>query len=89
MLIGIDRPKLFSGPVVDHGREIPAAFERGGSGAFRSCSCHPEQEYERYGIAAYGRVTEGFGVTAAYKTTSDGKNTGEVDAYTFGLVLGL
>jgi len=48
-----------------------------------------EEEYERYGIAAYARIGDKLGVTAGYRTTSDGKNTGDVDAYTIGLVFNL
>jgi hypothetical protein len=48
-----------------------------------------EEEYQRYGISAYARLGDTFGLTAGYRTTSDGKNTGDVDAYTIGLVFNL
>lgn len=48
-----------------------------------------EEEYERFGLRAYAKINEKFGLTAGYYSTSDGKNTGDVDAYTFGLVFGL
>lgn len=48
-----------------------------------------EEEYVRFGLATYARLGENFGLTAGYRTTSDGKNTGDVDAYTLGLVFNL
>lgn len=48
-----------------------------------------EEEYERFGLRAFARINETFGLTAGYLTTSDGKNTGDVDAFTFGLVIGI
>jgi hypothetical protein len=48
-----------------------------------------EEEYDRYGVRAYARIHDRFGLTAGYLTTTDGKNTGEVDAYTFGIVFGM
>lgn len=48
-----------------------------------------EEEYTRYGVRAYARINERFGLTAGWLTTSDGRNTGDVDAYSFGLVFGL
>lgn len=47
-----------------------------------------EEEYERWGLRAYGRVNDTFGVTAGWLTTSDGKNTGDVEAFSLGLVFG-
>lgn len=48
-----------------------------------------EEEYQRFGLRAYGKLNERFGLTAGWLTTSDGKNTGDVEAYTIGLVFGL
>jgi hypothetical protein len=45
-----------------------------------------EEDYERIGIGAYVRITDWFGVTGSYKTTLDGKNTGDVDGFTIGTV---
>ena len=45
-----------------------------------------EEEYSRLGLSLYGRIVEGIGVTAGYRTTLDGKNTGDVDSWTIGLV---
>lgn len=47
-----------------------------------------EEEYERWGLRAYGRVNDTFGVTAGWLTTSDGKNTGDVEAFSLGVVFG-
>ena len=74
-------------------RQVRAASQGGidinevgvpGQGGFPST----EEEYERYGISAYARLGSGLGLTAGYRTTSDGKNTGDVDAYTVGIVYG-
>lgn len=48
-----------------------------------------EEEYERYGVRAYAKLNDRFGLTAGYLTTSDGKNTGDVDSYNIGIVFGL
>jgi hypothetical protein len=48
-----------------------------------------EEEYERYGVRAYAKINDKFGLTAGYLTTSDGKNTGDVDSYNVGIVFGL
>lgn len=48
-----------------------------------------EEEYERYGVRAYAKLKDSFGLTASYLSTSDGKNTGDVDAYSVGIVFGV
>jgi hypothetical protein len=45
-----------------------------------------EEEYERYGVRAYARWNEHFGLTAGYLETADGQNTGDVSAWSLGLV---
>lgn len=47
-----------------------------------------EEESDRIGISAYARLTRGFGLSAMWRTTTDGMNTGEADTYSFGLVYG-
>jgi len=47
-----------------------------------------EEDYTRLGLQVYARLNAGFGLSAGWRTTTDGKNTGEADAYTFGLVYG-
>ncbi len=47
-----------------------------------------QEEYSRYGLSAYARVAAGFGVTAMWRTTADGKNTGDADTFSLGLVFG-
>jgi len=47
-----------------------------------------EEEYERYGVRAYGHLNESFGLTAGWFTTTDGKNTGDVEAFSIGIVFG-
>ena len=46
-----------------------------------------EEEYQRVGLGLYWRIDDRFGLTAGYRTTLDGKNTGDVEGYSFGLVL--
>lgn len=48
-----------------------------------------EEEYTRYGLRAYAPIGESFGLTAGYFSTSDGRNTGDVDAWSLGLVFRL
>jgi hypothetical protein len=45
-----------------------------------------QEEFERAGVGAYFRITEQFGLTGLWKTTLDGKNTGDADSYGAGLV---
>jgi hypothetical protein len=45
-----------------------------------------EEDYTRYGVNAYFRINETFGLTGMWRTTSDGKNTGEAEAFSLGLV---
>jgi Putative MetA-pathway of phenol degradation len=44
------------------------------------------EEFSRWGISAYVRVTEQFGVTAGFKDTIDGKNTGDATGFWLGVV---
>jgi hypothetical protein len=46
-----------------------------------------EDEYERTGVGVYCRVTDYFGITASGWTTLDGRNTGDVDGFSLGMVL--
>jgi hypothetical protein len=46
-----------------------------------------EEEWERYGLSLYARIDERFGISAGWKQTADGKNTGDIDGgYWLGLV---
>ena len=45
-----------------------------------------EEEYDRIGGGMYYRLTESWGVTANGWTTLDGKNTGDVDGFSIGMV---
>ena len=45
-----------------------------------------QEEYERAGVSAYLRLGEQLGATFLWRTTMDGRNTGEADAFGFGLV---
>ncbi len=45
-----------------------------------------EEESERVGVSIYARLNETIGLSAGWKTTIDGRNTGEVDGYWAGLV---
>jgi hypothetical protein len=45
-----------------------------------------QEESSRYGISLYARLGERFGATAGYRTTVDGRNTGDADTLFFGLV---
>ena len=55
-----------------------------GGGPFRAV----EEEFDRIGISAYARLSPNFGLTGMWRTTTDGKNTGEADTIGFGLVYG-
>jgi hypothetical protein len=46
-----------------------------------------KEEYTRFGAKVYGRVTDGFGLSAAYFDTTDGRNTGDTDGFSVGGVL--
>lgn len=48
-----------------------------------------QEEFTRIGISAYFRLNEKFGVTAGYKETLDGRNTGDVYGYWLGVVFKL
>lgn len=48
-----------------------------------------EEEFERAGVQLYGRLPSGWGWTAGYRATLDGKNTGDADAFWLGAVLSL
>jgi hypothetical protein len=48
-----------------------------------------EEDYTRYGVGGYLRVTDGFGVTGMWRTTDDGKNTGDADSFSAGIVVRL
>lgn len=45
-----------------------------------------QEEYERAGVSAYFRISEQLGATFLWRTTMDGRNTGDADAFGFGLV---
>ena len=45
-----------------------------------------EEEYQRAGVTIYAHLDKSFGLTAGWKTTLDGKNTGDLDGYWVGLV---
>ncbi len=44
------------------------------------------QEYSRLGVKIYGRVTDRFGLSAAYYDTLDGRNVGDSHGFSGGLV---
>ena len=46
-----------------------------------------EEDIERWGVGVYVRVTELLGITGGWKTTIDGKNTGDLDGWWAGIVL--
>jgi len=46
-----------------------------------------EENIERAGVSLYWRVAERFGLTGTWRTTLDGRNTGDVDACSLGIVL--
>lgn len=48
-----------------------------------------EEDYERVGVGAYVRLTDQLGLSGRWLTTLDGKNTGDVDSYSFGFVFRL
>lgn len=45
------------------------------------------EEYTRVGVGAYFRLRDDLGLTGMWRTTVDGRNTGEADAVSLGLVL--
>lgn len=45
------------------------------------------EEFERAGISAYYRIHQDIGVTGGWRTTLDGRNTGNADTLMLGLVL--
>ncbi|HEX6884701.1 MAG TPA: transporter [Planctomycetota bacterium] len=47
-----------------------------------------EEEYDRIGISVYARIAQGFGLSAMWRTTTDGMNTGEAETISVGLVYG-
>lgn len=56
-----------------------------GGGPFRS----NEEEFDRAGVGLYWRVSDAFGLTGGWRTTLDGKNTGDVDGFSLGIVVRL
>lgn len=46
-----------------------------------------EEDLERLGVSVFVRLTDKIGVTGNYKVTLDGKNTGDVDGFSLGLVV--
>jgi hypothetical protein len=44
-----------------------------------------EEDSERFGLSAYFRVHDDFGLTAQVATTTDGKNTGDTESFAFGV----
>ncbi len=47
-----------------------------------------EEDYVRTGLSAYYRLCEDVGITGSWRTTLDGRNTGDVEGFTLGLVFG-
>jgi hypothetical protein len=45
-----------------------------------------QEEYSRAGLGAYVRISENIGLTGLWRTTLDGRNTGDVDTFGVGLV---
>ena len=45
-----------------------------------------EEDYLRTGLKAYARLGSGLGLSADWHTTLDGRNTGDVDGFSVGLV---
>lgn len=45
-----------------------------------------EEDILRAGVGFYVRLNESFGLTGNYRTTLDGRNTGDVEGYSLGLV---
>ena len=43
-----------------------------------------QEEYTRLGLKVYGRLTDSFGLSAAYFDTTDGRNTGDSDGLSVG-----
>lgn len=48
-----------------------------------------EEDILRAGVGLYVRLNESFGLTGNYRTTLDGRNTGDVEGYSLGLVIRL
>ncbi len=46
-----------------------------------------QEEYDRWGVGAYARLTDTFGLSGFWRTTSDGRNTGDVDGFSLGVVV--
>ena len=45
------------------------------------------EEYERFGVAAYVQMRDDLGLTAMWRTTTDGRNTGDAESLSLGVVL--
>src|SRR5262245_28577590 len=45
-----------------------------------------EEEYTRVGVTAYVRINENIGVSGMYRWTLDGKNTGDIEGWSLGMV---
>ena len=46
-----------------------------------------EEDFTRVGVSCYARVSARFGLTASWRTTLDGRNTGDVEGFSMGVVL--
>jgi len=46
-----------------------------------------EEDYTRTGLSAYYRINEYLGLTGTWRTTLDGKNTGDVEGFSAGVVV--
>ncbi|HET6201381.1 MAG TPA: transporter [Planctomycetota bacterium] len=46
-----------------------------------------QEEFDRVGIGSYVRLTDRFGIAGYWRTTVDGRNTGDVDGFAVGLVV--
>ncbi len=47
-----------------------------------------EEDYTRAGVSLFWRLNERWGLTGSWRTTLDGRNTGDADGFSIGVVLG-
>ncbi len=45
------------------------------------------EAFDRWGVGAYARLTDRFGLTGSWRTTTEGRNTGDVDGFSLGFVV--
>lgn len=48
-----------------------------------------EEDYTRTGVSAFVRINSSVGITGNWRTTLDGRNTGDVEGFSLGLVVSL